>query len=164
MLDNLKSKNFERSLFIIKPNSYKYKDQIIQELKDNKFELQYIKDVTLSKNFLSRLYNDLDDKFVNLMNIEYFSGKIATIGIAAGINCKERLFKICGESYKPDLCNKNSIRYKYSSIREPINIHGHEFYINAIHRSLPQDAEREIELYMDEYIRNIVKEAESIER
>lgn len=164
MLDNLKSKNFERSLFIIKPNSYKYKNQIIQELKDNEFELQYIRDVTLSKKFLSKLYSDLDDTFVNLMNIEYFSGKMATIGIAAGINCKERLFQICGESYKPDLCNKNSIRYKYSSIREPINIHGHEFYINAIHRSLPQDAEREIELYMDEYIRNIVKEADPIER
>lgn len=164
MLDNVKSKNFERSLFMIKPNSYKYKNQIIQELKDNKFELQYIRDVTLSKNFLLKLYSDLDNEFVNLMNIEYFSGKLATIGIADGINCKERLFQICGESYKPDLCNKKSIRYKYSSIREPIDIHGHEFYINAIHRSLPQDAEKEIEIYMDEYIRNTIKEVETIER
>ncbi|MCI8411233.1 MAG: nucleoside-diphosphate kinase [Clostridia bacterium] len=164
MLDSLKLGDFERSLFMIKPDSYKYKNEILNELRDNNFELQYIRDVILSKNFLGKLYSAQDDEIVNLMNVEYFLGKTATIGIAAGESCKERLFELCGDKYAPDMCDKNSIRYKYSTIRKPILLHGHEFYINAIHRSLPQDAENEIELYMNEYIRNNIKEEDIGER
>lgn len=164
MLDSLKLTNFERSLFIIKPDAYKYKNEILDELRNNNFELQYIKDVILNEDFLNKLYSAENDEFTNLMNVEYFSGKTATIGIAAGEDCKVRLFKICGDTYIPDKCDKNSIRYKYSEIREPILLHGCEFYINAIHRSLPQDAEKEIELYMNEYIRNSMREVDGIER
>ena len=164
MLDNLKLGNFERSLFIIKPDAYKYKNEILNELRKNNFELQYIRDVILNKEFLEKLYSAEGDEIVNLMNVEYFLGKTATIGIAAGENCKTRLFKICGDKYIPDMCDKSSIRYKYSTVRKPILLHGHEFYINAIHRSLPQDAENEIELYMNEYIRNSRREGDIVER
>ena len=165
MLDDLKLNNFERSLFIIKPDAYKYKNEILNELKKNNFELQYIKDVILNKEFLEKLYNTEGDELINSLNVEYFSGKIATIGVAAGKNCKEKLLEICGDKYIPDMCEKSSIRYKYSTIRKPIVLHGNEFYINAIHRSLPQDAEKEIELYMNEYIRNnIIKEEKNVER
>jgi len=164
MLDNLKLRNFERSLFIIKPDAYKYKNEILDELRKNNFEMQYIRDVILNKEFLNKLYNAEGDEVVNLMNVEYFVGKTATIGIAAGEDCKSRLFKICGDTYIPDMCDKNSIRYKYSTVRKPILLNGCEFYINAIHRSLPQDAEKEIELYMNEYIRNSIREVEYDER
>lgn len=164
LLDSLKLKKFERSLFMIKPDSYKYKNEILNELRKNNFELQYVRDVILSKKFLEKLYSNEDDDIVNLLNVEYFLNKTATIGIASGENCKKRLFEVCGETYIPDMCDKNSIRYKYSTIREPISLHGYEFYINAIHRSLPKDAENEIELYMEEYIRNNVKEEDFGER
>ena len=52
VIDNLKPENFERSLFIIKQDAYKYKNEILDELKKNNFELQYIRDVILSKEFL----------------------------------------------------------------------------------------------------------------
>ena len=52
MLDSLKFKKFERSLFMIKPDSYKYKNEILNELRKNNFELQYVRDVILSKKFL----------------------------------------------------------------------------------------------------------------
>lgn len=164
MLDDLKLSNFERSLFIIKPDAYKYKNEILDELRKNNFELQYIRDVILNKEFLDKLYSAEDDEVVNLMNVEYFLGKTATIGIAAGEDCKARLFKICGDTYIPDMCDKNSIRYKYSTVRKPILLNGCEFYINAIHRSLPQDAEKEIEIYMNEYIRNSIREVKIVER
>lgn len=153
MLDNLKVKNYEKSLFMIKPDSYKYKEEILNELRNNDFELQYVRDVILCKEFLEQLYHSVDDEMVKLMNIEYFFGKVTTIGIVSGEKAKERLFKVCGEEYAPDMCNKDSIRYKYSTIRKPILLNGREFYINAIHRSLPQDSDKEIELYMNEYIR-----------
>ncbi len=68
MLDSLKLKKFERSLFMIKPDSYKYKNEILNELRKNNFELQYVRDVILSKNFLEKLYSTEDDDIVNLLN------------------------------------------------------------------------------------------------
>ena len=162
--DNINQKKFEKSLFIIKPDSYKYKNEILNELRNNNFELQYVKDVILSKIFLEELYSSKDDEIVNRMNVEYLSGKEATIGIAAGEECRTRLFKVCGEKYAPDMCDKNSIRYKYSTIRKPILLHGHDFYINAIHRSLPQDADREIELYIKLYINRDIEKRDIDER
>lgn len=152
MLDNLRVNNYERSLFMIKPDSYKYKEEILNDLRTNNFELQYVQDVILNKTFLEQLYNFEEDEIIKLMNIEYFLGKIATIGIVSGEKAKERLFKICGQGYAPDMCDKDTIRYKYSTIRKPILFRGCPFYINAIHRSLPQDSEREIKLYMKEYV------------
>lgn len=152
MLDNIKVENYERSLFMIKPDSYIYKKQILEELIKSDFQLEYVKEVILNKEFLAQLYSSETDEIIKMLNIEYFSGKLATIGIAAGKNAKERLLKKCGEIYDPNMCDKDTIRYKYSGIRKPIILNGYPFYINAIHRSLPQDSEKEIEIYMTEYI------------
>ena len=122
MLDNLKVNNFERSLFIIKPDSYQYKNEILKDLTGNGFELQNVRDVVLNREFLSKIYNEEEDALVNKMNIEYLAGKMATIGVVMAEKGKERLFKICGESYIPDMCEPNSIRYKYSTIRTPITV------------------------------------------
>lgn len=152
MLDNLKAENYERSLFMIKPDSHKYKEEILDDLRANNFKLECVNDVILTKRFIEKLYGLEEDKFIQYINIKYLLGKTATIGIALGEDCKKRLFEVCGDTYDPDRCSKDSIRYKYSTVRKPILIYGHKFYINAIHRSSPQDAENEIRLYMNEYI------------
>ena len=164
MLDNLKVNNYERSLFMIKPDSYIYKEKILQYLRKKNFELQYVKDVILTSDFLEGLYGSEENEIIRSMNIKYFSRKLATVGIVAGEDAKERLFELCGTGYIPDKCGKETIRYKYSTLRKPILINGHEFYVNAIHRSLPQDSEREIELYMNEYVRKKQERENNYER
>lgn len=163
MLDNIKAQEQERSLFIIKPDSYMYKTEILKELRQH-FELQYVRDVILNEEFLAQLYDDEADENINLMNVVYFKGKIATIGIAQGENCQKRLFELCGDSYDPNMCHKTTIRYKYSTKKTPIIVNGGTFYLNAIHRSLPEEAEKEIELYMKTYIRNRQERMEKDER
>lgn len=158
MLDNLVVDGYEKSLFVIKPDSFQYKNEILGELRNSGLELQYVRDVILKKEFLEKLYGNEKDEFIKLMNVAYLSGKKSTIGIVLGRESRNKLVKICGHKYIPDLCDKDTIRYKYSTKREPLDIRGYKFYINAIHRSMPEDAEREIEIYMEEYIRKTNEE------
>lgn len=150
MIDNIKVTGYENSLFIIKPDAYQYKNRILNELL-NIFRLVELEDVILTEHFLGELYKNEDDVFKN-MNIEYMKNKKATIGIVSGPDCKKRLFEICGEDFRAERCKPDTIRHKFNICPEPIVLNGQEFYVNAIHRASPEDADGEIELYKKEYV------------
>ena len=159
MIDNLKLKNYENSLFIIKPDAYPYREQILEALL-SKFRLVELDDVVLTERFLSELYQNEKTIFRN-MNIQYMKDKKATIGIVGGESCKKRLFEFCGEDFRPELCKPDTIRRKFNICPNPINLDGNPFYINAIHRASPEDAEKEIQLYKREYVYTKQKQLEN---
>lgn len=150
MIDNIRVSNYENSLFMIKPDAYKYRNEIIKELL-KQFKLVELEDVILTEHFLSELYQSEKTEFRD-MNVEYMKNRQATIGIVSGADCKKKLFEVCGTDFRAEKCKANTIRYRFNVCQEPIMINGHEFYINSIHRASPEDADKEIRLYRQEYI------------
>lgn len=55
-----------------------------------------------------------------------------------------KLLNLCGHEYNPSKCNSESLRYRFIKIRVPIFIDGILYYVNAIHRSMPEDAEKRL--------------------
>lgn len=143
---------YEESFFMIKPCGLKYQDEILEQLRAN-FNVKMVNQMILTKEFLEKIYRQEESVF-RKMNICYLCDKKAILGVVGGIDARKRLMEVCGYDFRPECCDESSIRYKYSDIRVPIEIHGRPFYINAIHRSQPEDAEEDIKIYTNEIIRS----------
>lgn len=139
----------EFSFFMIKPYAYSHKEEIIDILK-TKLNIVSMREVTIAQDFLEKLYQD-EEEIIKKMNIAYLKDKKVVMGIASGENAKKELVMLSGSDFRPQMCEKESIRYLYSK-KEPIEICGIDFYINAIHRAMPEDAEKEVNLYWEEII------------
>lgn len=151
-MENNQKDLYEESFFIIKPCGMQYEREILEELKKH-FNVRMVNHITLTKDFLEKIYRK-EESIFKKMNICYLCDKEAILGIVGGEEARTKLMEVCGYDYKPEFCDKTSIRYKYSDIRKPIEIHGRPFYINAIHRSQPEDAEEDIQIYINEVMKN----------
>ena len=151
----------EYSLFMIKPMAYEHKREILDFI-SKELKIESTRDVLLSKDFLNKLYKNENDKFKRI-NTLYLAGKMACIGVVSGENAKTKLVEICGEHFIPEKCNPNSIRYKYRN-NKVAKIDGEIFYVNAIHKSTPEEADEEVKLYIDEFIKPRNREREDEER
>lgn len=140
----------EYSLFMIKPIAYEHKKEILDFI-SKELKIESTRDILLNKEFLEKLYKNEKDPFKKI-NTLYLSNGMACIGVVSGENAKTKLVEICGEHFIPEKCDPNSIRYKYRT-NKIIRLDGQIFYINAIHKSTPEEADDEVKLYINEFIK-----------
>lgn len=140
----------EYSLFMIKPIAYEHKQEILDIIK-KKLQIVSTADVCLSEEFLNKLYASETDEEFRKINSRCLANKKACIGVVRGENAKTKLVEICGDKPIGEECDKESIRYIYRTNKR-INISGRDFYLNAIHKSSPEDADYEVALYIREIL------------
>ena len=146
----------EESVFFIKPPALHHADKILRELKYHFDEVQWSAPIALSHSFWLNFHKDEVSPYKEI-NADYLAGKQVILGIVKGKDAEKRLFNLCGTAFRPKDCSRNSIRYRYPFEPEKIKVDGIDFYINAIHRSLPGDATREVRLVRPYISRSLVR-------
>ena len=152
------TKKKEESVFFVKPLALHQAEKILRDLKYHFDEVQCSAPVTLPYSFWLNFHENEVLPYKEI-NANYLANKQVVLGIVRGEDAEERLFNLCGTTFRPKDCSRNSIRYRYRFEPEKIKINGVDFYINAIHRSLPGDAAREILLVRPYISRTLVRSA-----
>lgn len=149
----------EYSLFMIKPCAYQKKEEILEILEGN-LKVLFTKDIILDKAFLSKLYRSEKNEVYKKINENYLNGKKALIGIVAGENAVSDLIKVCGNKPLGSECDKNTIRYKYAPKKEILHFENSPvFYVNAIHKSSPEEAIEQVEVFIKEILNEKMKKS-----
>lgn len=135
----------EETLIMIKPEGIEYIDNIIEIIVGLGYEVSKEYPIICSENFLKRLYCEQSGAFWEV-NKEYLLDKRCVVFIISGEQAKKQIFSIVGTNCNPEECEKNSLRYIFGK-REPyIGKNGRKLFLNAIHRSNPENAEYEVDL------------------
>lgn len=142
----------EKTLYIIKPESFNERDQIrkiIQE-KNNLFIYKYkIKKLTEKEVslMLDCDYKSKGNKKLFEATLYFMTRGLVEIGIIKGKNCVNIFKELCGNKKDPKRCEENTIRNIFG-ISEAIIYKGCSYYLNAIHRpDTIEEAEKEIQLF-----------------
>jgi len=102
----------EKTLFIIKPDCFHKKEEIISNM-SNQFFIIYLKEFNFSEKLLSEFYiKDVRKQHYPAL-IEYMLESPCELGIIQSENSIEKFLKFAGKSSDPKKCNSNSLRFKY---------------------------------------------------
>ena len=146
----------EYSLFMVKPCAYEKKSEIL-EIIAQKLNILFTRDIVLDEKLLNKLYkNDKNSTFKKINTEQLKNGK-ACIGIVAGPNAIRDLIKICGDKPLGTMCDKQTIRYRYSPKEDKLNIGNEIFFMNAIHKSDKEDAIDDVVLFITEFLQEEIK-------
>lgn len=144
------------SLFMIKPCAYEKKSEIL-EIIAQKLNILFTRDIVLDEKLLNKLYkNDKNSTFKKINTEQLKNGK-ACIGVVAGTNAIKDLITICGDKPLGKMCNKETIRYRYSPKEDKLNIGNEIFFMNAIHKSDEEDAIDDVVLFITEFLKDEIK-------
>lgn len=147
----------EYSLFMIKPCAYLQKDEILKILNEN-LNVLFTRDVVLDKKFLAKLYKSEENEVYKKINEDYLNEKKACIGIVGGENAISDLIRVCGNKPLGRDCEKNTIRYKYAPKNDILHLKNDEvFYVNAIHKSSPEEAVDQVTVFIKEFLQDEIK-------
>lgn len=151
----------EYSLFMIKPCAYEKKEEIL-EIISRKLNIVFTRDITLDEEFLNKLYrNEKNIKFKKI-NTEQLKNGTACIGIVSGQNAINDLIEVCGDKPLGSMCDKETIRYKFSPENDVLNVGNEVFFRNAIHKSDAEEAFDDVILFIKEFVQKEIK-VENIE-
>lgn len=142
----------EYSLFMIKPCAYKQKKEIL-DIISKKLNIIFTKDIVLDEKFLNKLYRNEKNIKYRGINTQQLKGGNACIGIVSGEHAVKDLITICGDKPLGKMCDKDSIRYKFSPQNDIINIGDKIFFANAIHKSDPEEALDDVILFITEFLK-----------
>lgn len=146
----------EYSLFMIKPCAFEKKDKILKIISEN-LNIIFSRDIVLNENFLNRLYkNEKNLKFKKLNTDQLKNGR-AIVGLVAGKNAIKDLIKICGDKPLGSMCDRETIRYKFSPPNAVLNIGNDIFFLNAIHKSDVDEAIEDVIFFITEFLKEEVK-------
>ncbi len=134
----------EESVFFIKPPALEQAEKIINELK-KQFTVAFSDPIALPADFWLTFHENEISPYKEA-NASYLADKKIILGIVKGENAKIKLFELCGKTFNPEACSSDSLRYRYRFEPSLIQVDGVAFYVNAIHRSMPEDAQREVNL------------------
>ncbi len=132
----------ERTLVIIKPDGLMRKlvGKIIQAIEDKGYNIEEIKMKKLSKEELSKHYEEHRDKDFYPVLLDYMGSGKSIIMIVSGRNCVQGMRKLMG-STDPLEAELGSIRGRYGNDKTQNIIHGSD--------SL-ESAKREIALFFND--------------
>ncbi len=136
----------EKTLLMIKPEGTDYIEDIVSEIRCSGLKISEGYDWICAEGFLKSLYKDQSGGFWEV-NKEYLVGKRCVLFVVSGEQAAERLFSLAGTHYSPEKCERDSIRYRFGKRELYIGKNGRELYLNAVHRSSPENAEYEVELF-----------------
>lgn len=148
----------EYSLFMIKPCAYEKKDEIL-EIISKKLTILFTRDIILNEKFLNKLYTNEKNISFKKINTDQLKNGAACIGIVAGVNAIKDLIEICGNKPLGTMCNKETIRYQFSPKNDTLTIGNEVFFLNAIHKSDPEEALDDVVLFMTEFLQEEIKKS-----
>lgn len=148
----------EYSLFMIKPCAYKNKKEILDVI-NKKLNIVFTKDIILDESFLNKLYEKEQNEIYKKINTEQLKEKEACIGIVSGKNAIKDLIEICGEKPLGRMCDKDSIRYIFSPQEDVVHIKNNVFFVNAIHKSSPEEALDNVILFITEFLKDEINQS-----
>lgn len=146
----------EYSLFMIKPCAFQKKAEIL-EIISKKLNILFAKDIILDEKFLNKLYRNEKNVNFKKINIAQLKNGNACIGIVAGTNAMEDLIQICGDKPLGSMCDRETIRYKFSPKNDTLNIENTIFFRNAIHKSDVEEALDDVVLFITEFLQEEIK-------
>lgn len=146
----------EYSLFMIKPCAYEKKNEILEIISKN-LNVLFTRDIVLNENFLNKLYKNEKNLRFKKINTEQLNNGNACIGIVSGKNAIRDLIKICGDKPLGSMCDKETIRYKFSPKNDILNIENALFFRNAIHKSDEDDAIEDVLFFITEFLQEEIK-------
>jgi len=135
----------EKTLFIIKPDGFPKRKEIISEISDH-FNIEYLSELYFSEALISELYfRDIGKSHYPAL-IEYIMESPCELGIIKGENSIEKFFRFAGENSDPRKCKSNTLRFKYGKGLDKTKS-GLYIIKNGIHRAeskMDSDKERSL--------------------
>ncbi|MFW6327521.1 MAG: nucleoside-diphosphate kinase, partial [Bacteroidota bacterium] len=137
----------EQTFFIIKPEAYKFKKEILEEIiNEGTFNIISITDKQLKLDDIELIYANEKEPLKSAL-LQYLSSGIICAGIIEGKNVIDNFSKFSGSFGNPNNCEPSSLRFRYGDKK----VHTYEnvpVFHNAIHRSITiNEAKESIDLY-----------------
>ena len=140
----------QKTLLMIKPEGMADFREITIMLETKGLIICESMDIECQEDFLRKLYKDQSGGFWEV-NKEYLVGKKCKLLMIQGEDAVSRLFELAGGHYNPENCHKDTIRYIFGKRKTYIGKNGRELFLNAVHRSSPENAEYEVALFKEYY-------------
>lgn len=138
----------ETTFFMIKPEGLIHAEDIFTDLLLYNMNIVLKKEIIMSCDLMKGIYKNQSGKFFEA-NRDYLVGKKCILLIIEGHNVAERLYKLSGDNYNPSCCEIGTLRRKYG-IHEPIlHPNGRQLFLNAVHRSTPENSANEVSLILE---------------
>ena len=137
---------FQQTLLMIKPEGIDLIDEIVDSIKNDGLQISEGHSIICSEEFLRCLYKEQSGMFWEV-NKEYLVGKHCVLFIVYGDDAVSRLLALSGKHYSPENCDRYTIRYRFGKRETYIGKNGISLYLNAVHRSSPENAEYEVALF-----------------
>lgn len=161
----------DRTIYIIKPDAYAMKNDILMDIRKAGFDILSKTDVQLNPETVRKFYDQEDETLISFLE-GYVGGGMVQAGILKKKNAILNFIELTGWMADPRKCDKDSLRYRYSNT--PPLVRGDRiFFYNAIHKTVQNNLEKEMEIYWNEIKHPdiikavkqlVIKKADSIER
>lgn len=145
----------EKTLLMIKPEGMKHKNEIIDMVKQVGLRIVWTNKIIATITFLRKLYKDQSGRFWEA-NKDYLVGKECLLIIVEGERSASRLYYLCGTHYDPNQCERGTIRRQFGEREPKVGANGQILFLNAVHRSTPENAEYETNLCYKLYVENLL--------
>ena len=140
------------AICLIKPDAYKYKEEIIRRIEYAGLGIVHKVSRTLSDRFVEKLYSDVSTKepLLKATMHHFLAGPSEILIVKGGLDILSKLLNTVGLKTNPALCDPESIRFIYGNhIPEELG-KGLQYYQNAAHRPTNQEeADRDLNLFKD---------------
>jgi nucleoside diphosphate kinase len=134
-LENISNKIQNFGLFIIKPEAFKFREEIKRYLEKNS-DLKILESYTakLKKGDIQKIYiDDLNTPNLKAIN-KHLIGKNVEISLVYGKNATSKLLGICGTSFISSDCKPKTIRREFGS-DDYVIYFKIKYYLDAIHKA-----------------------------
>lgn len=136
----------EETLFIIKPDGYDKREQIISDISVC-FDITGTSIFKFESDFLASFYPKEIDKPYYSALVEYMLETPCVVGVIEGESVIRNFFEFAGTCLDPKKCAENTLRYKYSKGLDKTKS-GMYIIKNGIHRSKSREEfESDIQIF-----------------
>lgn len=138
------------AIYIVKPEAIEHRKEIREFIEKNSFlTIRYSKLMILNDEAIHYLF--IDDRGTALLNAikQHMLGKRVEVNIVvSGERSEEELatelVRVTGAHFNPKLCDPNTVRAIFGS-SDFMMYHNQKYFLNAIHRSSPQESQEATE-------------------
>ena len=135
----------EKTLLMIKPEGMEHKNDIISRVEQVGLRIVWTRKIIATISFLRKLYKEQSGGFWKV-NKDYLLGKECLLIIVEGERAASRLYHLCGTHFDPNQCESGTIRRQFGEGEPKVGVNGQILFLNAVHRSTPENAEYETNL------------------
>jgi nucleoside diphosphate kinase len=137
----------EKTFFIIKPEAFSDRRKIKSFIEGNSnLKVERSKILIPKEKDVEYLYTD--DIGTDLLNAakSHLIGKKIEAGVIQGKNAVDEFIKLCGKYQNGKLCEKNTIRKKFSK-NKVVKYGNTTYYLNAVHKASKKEVKKSLEWF-----------------